>query len=30
MLQELVIKVPAPFLGRADVGFSTRYPAQLV
>lgn len=28
MLQELVIKVPAPFLGRADVGFSTRYPAQ--
>ena len=30
MLQELVIKVPAPFLGRADVGFSTRYPAQPV
>jgi len=29
MLQELVIKVPAPFMGRADVGFSTRYPAQL-
>src|SRR2546426_7394741 len=28
MLQELVIKVPAPFLGRADIGFSTRYPAQ--
>src|SRR2546429_2931842 len=28
MLQELVIKVPAPFVGRADVGFSTRYPAQ--
>ncbi len=28
MLQELVIKVPAPFAGRADVGFSTRYPAQ--
>src|SRR5260370_8902420 len=28
MLQELVIKVPNPFLGRADVGFSTRYPAQ--
>src|ERR1700720_3488697 len=28
MLQELVIKVPAPFMGRADVGFSTRYPAQ--
>lgn len=30
MLQELVIKVPAPFLGRADIGFSTRYPAQAV
>src|SRR5437764_15223230 len=30
MLQELVIKVPAPCLGRADVGFSTRYPAQPV
>src|SRR3989442_6112076 len=28
MLQELVIKVPPPFLGRADIGFSTRYPAQ--
>src|SRR5713101_2536092 len=28
MLQELVIKVPNPFMGRADVGFSTRYPAQ--
>src|ERR1700682_4504955 len=28
MLQELVIKVPNPFLGRADVGFSTRSPAQ--
>ena len=28
MLQELVIKVPAPFAGRADVGFSARYPAQ--
>src|ERR1700682_3330369 len=28
MLQELVIKVPAPFMGRADVGFSTRSPAQ--
>ena len=28
MLQELVIKVPAPFQGRTDVGFSTRYPAQ--
>jgi hypothetical protein len=28
MLQELVIKVPAPFAGQADIGFSTRYPAQ--
>ncbi|HSO94227.1 MAG TPA: hypothetical protein VLS53_07155 [Candidatus Dormibacteraeota bacterium] len=28
MLQELVIKVPAPFAGSVDVGFSTRYPAQ--
>src|SRR5438067_11499639 len=28
MLQELVIKVPAPFLGSTDIGFSTRYPAQ--
>jgi hypothetical protein len=28
MLQELVIKVPAPFEGSVDVGFSTRYPAQ--
>src|SRR5437867_6804818 len=28
MLQELVIKVPAPFVGRTDIGFSTRYPAQ--
>jgi hypothetical protein len=28
MLQELVIKVPAPFAGHADIGFSTRYPAQ--
>jgi hypothetical protein len=28
LLQELVIKVPAPFAGRADIGFSTRYPAQ--
>src|SRR5256885_2926397 len=28
MLQELVIKVPAPFLGRPDIGFPTRYPAQ--
>src|SRR3979490_1134422 len=30
MLQELVIKVPSPFMGRADIGFSTRYPAQPV
>lgn len=30
MLQELVIKVPAPFAGRTDIGFSTRYPAQPV
>jgi len=30
MLQELVIKVPAPFMGRADVGFAARYPAQPV
>lgn len=30
MLQELVIKVPAPFAGRAEIGFSTRYPAQPV
>ena len=30
MLQELVIKVPAPFLGTPDVGFSARYPAQSV
>ena len=30
MLQELVIKVPAPFAGRSDIGFSTRYPAQPV
>ncbi len=30
MLQELVIKVPSPFLGMADVGFSTRYPAQTI
>src|SRR5260370_9881501 len=29
MLQELVIKVPTPFPGRAEVGSSTRYPAQL-
>ena len=28
MLQEIVIKVPAPFLGSPEVGFSTRYPAQ--
>jgi hypothetical protein len=28
MLQELVIKVPAPFMGSPDIGFSTRYPAQ--
>jgi hypothetical protein len=28
MLQELVIKVPAPFMGQVDIGFSTRYPAQ--
>jgi hypothetical protein len=28
MLQELVIKVPAPFAGQAEIGFSTRYPAQ--
>lgn len=28
MLQELVIKVPAPFAGTAEIGFSTRYPAQ--
>ncbi len=28
MLHELVIKVPAPFFGIRDVGFSTRYPAQ--
>ncbi|HEX3628884.1 MAG TPA: hypothetical protein VHW91_00295 [Candidatus Dormibacteraeota bacterium] len=28
MLQELVIKVPSPFAGEAQVGFSTRYPAQ--
>ncbi len=30
MLEELVIKVPAPFLGTPDVGFSARYPAQPV
>lgn len=28
MFQELVIKVPAPFAGQAEVGFSARYPAQ--
>ena len=28
MFQELIIKVPSPFLGMPDVGFSTRYPAQ--
>jgi len=28
MLQELVIKVPSPFLGMPEVGFSARYPAQ--
>lgn len=27
-MQELVIKVPAPFAGTHDVGFSTRYPEQ--
>lgn len=27
-MDELVIKVPAPFSGTADVGFSARYPAQ--
>jgi hypothetical protein len=27
-MEELVIKVPAPFAGTQDVGFSTRYPAQ--
>src|SRR3979490_1011600 len=30
MLQELVIKVPAPFVGRADIGFPPRSPAQPV
>jgi hypothetical protein len=29
-LQELVIKVPAPFAGTEEVGFSTRYPEQLL
>jgi hypothetical protein len=28
MFQELVIKVPSPFAGQAEIGFSTRYPAQ--
>jgi len=28
MIEELVIKVPAPFSGVDDVGFSARYPAQ--
>jgi hypothetical protein len=28
MMEELVIKVPAPFSGVEDVGFSARYPAQ--
>ena len=28
MLEELVIKVPAPFQGSPEIGFSTRYPAQ--
>lgn len=28
MFQELVIKVPSPFAGQAEVGFSARYPAQ--
>jgi hypothetical protein len=27
-MEELVIKVPAPFAGRQDIGFSTRYPEQ--
>jgi len=27
-MEELVIKVPAPFSGVGDVGFSARYPAQ--
>lgn len=27
-MEELVIKVPAPFSGIADLGFSARYPAQ--
>ena len=28
MIEELVIKVPAPFSGVDDLGFSARYPAQ--
>ena len=28
MLEELVIKVPAPFVGSREIGFSARYPAQ--
>ena len=28
MIEELVIKVPAPFSGIGDLGFSARYPAQ--
>lgn len=28
MFQELIIKVPAPFAGQSEIGFSTRYPAQ--
>jgi hypothetical protein len=27
-MEELVIKVPAPFAGTQDIGFSTRYPEQ--
>ena len=27
-MEELVIKVPAPFAGTDEVGFSTRYPEQ--
>jgi hypothetical protein len=29
-VQELVIKVPAPFAGTDEVGFSTRYPEQSI
>lgn len=29
-MQEFVIKVPAPFAGTEEVGFSTRYPEQLL